>query len=321
VKIYTDQEGMIFEKLASDPATAVEGYCYWNTTFDTLRIYRQESGWLTVGTVGDTAGSVPIGGIVAYNPGYYTDASNGSFTLVGPVTNDVAGVNAYIQNSWRVCDGSEFIDATSPIWNVAGRYLPNLTDSRFIRGNTSSGTVGGAASVTPTGAVSSSFAGSAYAFSNWFKNSNYAPSGSVSISSSFNTSSLGSATYQAAHGHTWSGYAQLHHSSSYLRFREVSSGGWSKNAIISIGGAAGSGTEGTGIGASGTVAATRAGFYSATYGVSSSGSFSGTSINIRTTFANAGSYTPSGSVASSFTGDSISTEPKYLTSFYLVRVK
>jgi hypothetical protein len=88
---------------------------------------------------------VLAGMIAAYNPGYYTDAVNGGFTLaLGIASNDATGVNAYINpRGWYVCDGAELNDPDSPIWNAAGRYLPNLTDERFIQGSTSCGGTGG----------------------------------------------------------------------------------------------------------------------------------------------------------------------------------
>lgn len=86
---------------------------------------------------------VPVGTIVSYNPGYYTNAINGGFTLSGPATNDAAGVNAYLPLTWRVCDGTALNDAESPIWNAAGRYLPKLDDSRFLLGSTASGSAAG----------------------------------------------------------------------------------------------------------------------------------------------------------------------------------
>jgi len=72
------------------------------------------------------AGAFPIGGIIAYLPGYFTNASNLSFT---PVSIALSG-------EWKVCDGSVCNDIESPIFNGSGRYLPNLSDSRFIMGST-----------------------------------------------------------------------------------------------------------------------------------------------------------------------------------------
>jgi hypothetical protein len=91
----------------------------------------------------------PVGSIVAFNGGYYTNASNGGFTNV--VGNTVAAVNAYCNSDgWYACDGSTLNLAGSPIFNGTGRYLPNLTDSRFIQGSTTAGSVGGSNTTSHT---------------------------------------------------------------------------------------------------------------------------------------------------------------------------
>lgn len=80
----------------------------------------------------------PIGTIVSYLPGYFTGGANAGFTPVG----------LSIPGNWKVCDGSLCNDPDSLIFNGAGRYLPNLTDSRFIMGSTiaNAGQIGGNAS-------------------------------------------------------------------------------------------------------------------------------------------------------------------------------
>lgn len=104
----------------------------------------------------------PVGSIVAYNPGYYTSNVNGGFTLVGPATNDVAGVNAFLPVNWVVCDGSLAYNVNSPIWNMAvsnNRRVPNLTTSRFLMGSTSAGTA--ADQDTATGTASATWVSTA----------------------------------------------------------------------------------------------------------------------------------------------------------------
>jgi hypothetical protein len=49
-----------------------------------------------------------------------------------------------------VCDGSALNDGSSPIFNGANRYLPNLDDSRFLMGSTTVGSTGGFNSQTAT---------------------------------------------------------------------------------------------------------------------------------------------------------------------------
>ena len=90
-------------------------------------------------------GFAPVGSIVAYVPGYFTNGSNGGFTYQMVSANTVAAVNALLNSSgWYVCDGAALNDADSGIFNGASRYLPNLTDDRFLMGDTVAGGIGGA---------------------------------------------------------------------------------------------------------------------------------------------------------------------------------
>ena len=87
----------------------------------------------------------PVGSIIAYSPGYFTNGSNAGFTHQMVSANTVAAVNALLNSSgWYVCDGAALNDADSGIFNGAGRYLPNLTDDRFFMGDTVAGGIGGA---------------------------------------------------------------------------------------------------------------------------------------------------------------------------------
>lgn len=100
---------------------------------------------LTWGAMSGAA--VPVGGIIAFSGGYFTDASNGGFTNV--LGNSVAAINSALNGSgWYVCDGSALNLPGSPIFNGAGRYLPNLSNSRFLMGSTSAGTTGGSTTNT-----------------------------------------------------------------------------------------------------------------------------------------------------------------------------
>lgn len=133
---------------------------------------------------------VPVGTIVAYNPGYYTDSSNGGFTVIGPAGNTIAQINAYLPSNWRVCDGSDLLDSESPIFGGSGRYLPNLSNDRFLMGAASAGNAGGTATVT-------------LAIAN-LPSHNHSMAHTHSIShnhASFNTSTTGS------HSHTFEGNA------------------------------------------------------------------------------------------------------------------
>lgn len=93
----------------------------------------------------DVLGSVPVGSVVAWNPGYFLDAANGTFVNASFLgSNNVAGANAYLNpRGFYVADGGVPNVTGSLIWNASGRYLPNLTDARFLMGNTSAGSIGG----------------------------------------------------------------------------------------------------------------------------------------------------------------------------------
>jgi len=86
----------------------------------------------------DVLGSVPVGSIVAWNPGYYLDGLNGTFVNADFLPlNTVAGANSYLNTKgYYVADGSTPGITGSLIWNAAGRHLPNLTDDRFLMGTT-----------------------------------------------------------------------------------------------------------------------------------------------------------------------------------------
>ena len=86
----------------------------------------------------------PVGSIIAYSPGYFTNGSNAGFTYQMVSANTIAAVNALLNSSgWYVCNGAALNDADSGIFNGAGRYLPNLTDDRFFMGDTVAGGIGG----------------------------------------------------------------------------------------------------------------------------------------------------------------------------------
>jgi hypothetical protein len=94
-------------------------------------------------------GFVPVGGILAYNPGYYTNGTNVGFTVTGPALNTAASINSFLNSSgWYVCDGAAVNVSGSPIWNAASRFLPKLDDTRFLAGASTAGTQAGANSVS-----------------------------------------------------------------------------------------------------------------------------------------------------------------------------
>lgn len=145
---------------------------------------------------GGVAGTVPVGTIVAYNPGYYTNGTNGGFTVVGPTSNTIAAVNAFLNLSgWFVCDGDVVTVGSSPIWNGAGRYLPQLNNSRFLMGSTTAGTAAGAntTDISHTHSVTSNVTvGNHTLAANQIPqiSTSYTPAGSVDIQHTHGTSQL-----------------------------------------------------------------------------------------------------------------------------------
>ena len=92
--------------------------------------------------VAQSLSTVPVGHIMAWTGGYFTNASNGGYT-------DVLGdPETYLSPfGYVICDGREFQHASSPIFNAAGRHVPNLTDERFLMGSTTQGSSGGSNSI------------------------------------------------------------------------------------------------------------------------------------------------------------------------------
>jgi len=84
----------------------------------------------------------PIGIITNWFGGYFTAPANANFRDV--LGNTIAAANNYLNAfGYAVCDGTEFYDADSPIFNQPGRFLPNLVDERVIMGKNQAGEFGG----------------------------------------------------------------------------------------------------------------------------------------------------------------------------------
>jgi len=84
--------------------------------------------------------TVPCGCIIPWLGGYFTNDSNDDYQQVLGNGNTIDDINDYLQDTgFRVCDGAEYNNAESPIFNGAGRHLPNLTDDRFIMGDSQCG--------------------------------------------------------------------------------------------------------------------------------------------------------------------------------------
>ena len=124
----------------SAPTSPTAWTTFWNTSTKVLSVY-DGAAWLPLGEAGGVA---PVGTITGWVGGYFTNGTNGGYTRVLGSANTVAGANAYLNPlGWYVCDGAALNDGDSPIWDAAGRYLPNLDDDRFLMGDTTAGTQGG----------------------------------------------------------------------------------------------------------------------------------------------------------------------------------
>lgn len=92
--------------------------------------------------IADGIVTVPAGSIIPFIGGYFTNRVNGGFTSV--LGNTAAELNAlFNDDGFYVCDGDACFVADSPIFAGVSRYLPNLTDDRFLCGGTVAGVIGG----------------------------------------------------------------------------------------------------------------------------------------------------------------------------------
>jgi len=125
---------------AAAPGSPATGCLFEDTGGPTLKVWNGVA-WAAVVANG---GNAKDGMIVPFCPGYFGDGGNGSYQYVLGSANTVAGANAYLNPlGWYVCDGAVPNEGDSAIWDQAGRYLPNLTDDRFIMGDTVAGGTGG----------------------------------------------------------------------------------------------------------------------------------------------------------------------------------
>ncbi|MDR3089529.1 MAG: hypothetical protein LBU39_06905 [Desulfobulbaceae bacterium] len=73
----------------------------------------------------------PPGVICAWLPGWFTSQAGGFSG--GPA--DIAAANALVNpRGWYVCNGAELLIEGHPWFGQPGRYLPNLSNSRFLAG-------------------------------------------------------------------------------------------------------------------------------------------------------------------------------------------
>lgn len=97
--------------------------------------------------------TVPAGVVVPYLRGYFSNGSNGGYASS---YNSAAAVNALLNaDGWYVCNGAALNLAGSPgdMFAASNRYLPNLSDDRFLMGDTAGGGIGGGNTMAHTHAV------------------------------------------------------------------------------------------------------------------------------------------------------------------------
>jgi hypothetical protein len=132
---------------ASAPSDPQNGMVWYDST-NHRWAGRRNGAWLYFPPI------IPEGTIIPWIGGYFTDGANGGYTRVLGSANTVAAVNT-LWNTYGlyVCDGAALNLSTSTIFNGADRYLPNLTDDRFLMGDTLCGGTGGANTNSHTHAV------------------------------------------------------------------------------------------------------------------------------------------------------------------------
>lgn len=269
-------------------------------------------------------GFVPHGGIIPYNPGYYTNSSNGGFTEVGPAGNTIANVNSFINpDGWYVCDGALVNENKSNIWNDAGRRLPNLTDDRFLMGNSAAGVTGGNNSINLQHDHSASSVG---AIARWAPSATQSVGVSLSLSGSFQANQLNDSSAQALHDHSRGSYhAMIFQSDTEDRI-------WSRgftaptfyNYTVRVGGIPNttaftpvSTNQATEVG--GTSGGSRAIFNNHAIDISFTGSSASGSFNKEGLESGQENHSHTINVNNALSS-STDIRPKYLSTFYIVRV-
>lgn len=192
----------------------------------------------------------PVGSIIAINQGYYTTNNN---TLWKPINLGYRGGSNLTNGNWKFCDGSALNDPQSPIWVGANRYLPKLTDSRFLMGRSASSGDG------------ASSAGGSNSHSHTLSGSNTVPS--VSLTTSATIAAFINASYneytnlQHRHGAGELVADIAHYSSSQVIYRRLtnsftgnylfggmtgeSSGSWGSNYSTGVAGWTGNAVTGS----------------------------------------------------------------------------
>ncbi len=262
-------------------------------------------------------GLVPVGAIIPFFPGSFGGSGNTTYTNRVGAGNTVAQVNTLLNSvGWYVCDGTALNDAASPIFNGAGRFLPDLTDSRFIQGSTTAGAIGGANTYTPTGTNSApTFTGNAVA------------SGNNSVNTTTRTTSvaLGAITQPTftVDSHTHSGSslaveADGSNAGNQILLRAVSASFTATNQQVTTSAGSSSSARSNGIGVQGSTGTASANTTTRTTDVAI-GALTQPTFTVDN---HTHTTTATGSVSDpAFTGTATDQRPKYLNVYYIMRVK
>jgi hypothetical protein len=86
---------------------------------------------------------VPIGTIISWSGNYFSAQNNGGVSSCF-ITNNLTTIDSYLlKRGFKICDGTEFYDNNSPIFNANGRFLPKITDDRFLMGSNTNSAIPG----------------------------------------------------------------------------------------------------------------------------------------------------------------------------------
>lgn len=257
-------------------------------------------------------GLVPVGAIIPYFPGSFGAGANTTYTNRVGAGNTVAQINALLNSvGWYVCNGASLNDASSPIFNGAGRFLPDLTDDRFIQGATTAGTAGGANTFTPTGTISG-ITINAFTIS-----SSNLPTHTHTIDHDHGSQTTGAGSAHSHGVNQWS-HAHLITAPDYGGYIQ-STGSGGLGAVVFRDGVGDSNSANPSNWLTNTVTSSASiqneSSHTHTFDVAN---FTGNSGNGG--FANS-SITPTISSNGSFSGSATNQRPKYLNVYYIMRIK
>lgn len=103
--------------------------------------------------IGGGGEPLPTGIIIAWMGGIFTGANNTGNLTTTLSDNTISAANTYLASyGYKVCDGTIISDGDSPF---NGDYVPDLTDNRFVMGDTS---VGGGTAASALGGSNNSLA-------------------------------------------------------------------------------------------------------------------------------------------------------------------